>query len=155
MIYINIISKLSWHMLNYTIGEEYACSITALINDWRNEWSSNSDTNSLFPFGFVQLSTWSNSDNQTCGNNVNEFDCNVGFLRWAQTAYYGIVPNDAMENVFMATAIDLGYFYVHHFLKTHDSNEPIIEYEFLQKRKTFLQYINKFLICILHQCKVK
>ena len=28
--------------------------------------------------------------------------------RWAQTADYGYVPNDKLQNVFMAVAIDLG-----------------------------------------------
>ena len=28
--------------------------------------------------------------------------------RWAQTADYGYVPNDRLQNVFMAVAIDLG-----------------------------------------------
>lgn len=29
-------------------------------------------------------------------------------MRWAQTANYGYVPNDRLQNVFMAVAMDLG-----------------------------------------------
>merc|ERR1712045_763703 len=47
------------------------------------------------PFGFVQLSTIFQNTNP-------------GFpvIRWHQTADYGFVPNEIMENVFMGVALD-------------------------------------------------
>ena len=47
----------------------------------------------------MQISTYG-KDNST----------NYGFaaIRWSQTASYGYVPNPAMQNVFMAVAMDLG-----------------------------------------------
>ena len=56
--------------------------------------------NSTLDYTFtLQLASTGNS-NQTVG----------GFptIRWAQTANYGYVPNDRLQNVFMAVAMDLG-----------------------------------------------
>jgi sialate O-acetylesterase len=41
------------------------------------------------------------------GNN-NQSDSGFPKIRWAQTANYGSVPNDRLQNVFMAVAMDLG-----------------------------------------------
>ncbi len=41
------------------------------------------------------------------GNN-NVSDTGFPDIRWAQTANIGYVPNDRLQNVFMAVAIDLG-----------------------------------------------
>ena len=40
----------------------------------------------------------------------NSNKSNNGFpkIRWAQTANYGFVPNERLQNVFMAVAMDLG-----------------------------------------------
>merc|ERR550519_1692213 len=76
-------------------SELYNCTFPALIESWRKEFSSQADTRRDAPFGFVQLST----------NKVTNFT-GVPVLRWHQTADRGTVPNDRMENVFMAVAID-------------------------------------------------
>ncbi len=66
-----------------------------------------SNTASTFPFGYVHLSTWGDSTaNKTCGDNVG---CQqAAIVRWAQSANYGYVPNAAMPNTFMSTAVDYG-----------------------------------------------
>lgn len=81
-------------------ADDYACTFPAMIDDWRQKFHQKSmgETSSKFPFGFVQLSALSNNT-QLVG----------GFpgLRWAQTAKYGYVPNNRLQNVFMAVAMDL------------------------------------------------
>ncbi|XP_060070507.1 sialate O-acetylesterase-like [Ylistrum balloti] len=77
----------------------YSCQFPAMINDWRQKFSSASlhTTSAEFPFGFVQLAPWRTGEE------------NKGFpsLRWAQTAHYGKVPNAKMPNTFMSVTIDL------------------------------------------------
>ncbi|XP_054448634.1 sialate O-acetylesterase [Pteronotus mesoamericanus] len=79
----------------------YNCTFPALIEDWRQTFhrGSQGQTERLFPFGFVQLSSvlpGATSDD--------------GFpqIRWHQTADFGYVPNLRMPNTFMAVAMDLG-----------------------------------------------
>ena len=71
-----------------------------------------SDTDVLFPFGYVQLSTWNcYSQNVTCsspGQKNNDACYDIGTVRWGQSANFGYVPNKLMLNTFMAGAIDLG-----------------------------------------------
>eukprot|EP01050_Picozoa_sp_SAG11_P009334 SAG11_NODE_869_length_6814_cov_3.266865_2_plen_1291_part_00 len=101
--------------------KNYACAFPALIKSWRRHWHmmTGGHTDRLFPFGFVQLSTWSNADNKTCGDKpacpphvktdaCPGNSCNVALLRWGQTAAVGHVPNDKMPATFMAVAIDQG-----------------------------------------------
>lgn len=79
----------------------YACTFPAMIADWRARWHAASRTTSpQFPFGFVQLSTWDNNNETQVGS--------VPVVRWGQTANFGYVPNQALPNTFMATAVDLG-----------------------------------------------
>ena len=80
-----------------------------MIADWRANWHNytNGHTNPEFPFGFVQLSTWDDTANATCGNNPPQ-TCTVAVVRMGQTANYGYVPNPAMPNTFMSVATDLG-----------------------------------------------
>ena len=75
---------------------KYNCSFSTLISGWRNEFSSNSNTNRSAPFGFVQLST------------IKYGNAGLGMskIRWHQTADRAIVPNAILKNVFMAIAID-------------------------------------------------
>ncbi|KAL3884165.1 hypothetical protein ACJMK2_030385 [Sinanodonta woodiana] len=80
-------------------ADKYACQFPAMITDWRHRFHNASDgeTNSTFPFGFVQLAGFNN-------------DTRIGGfpdLRWAQTANYGYVPNTNLPNVFMSVAMDL------------------------------------------------
>jgi sialate O-acetylesterase len=83
-------SNTSWNM------NKYNCSFPAMINEWRSEFASNSNTNKSAPFGFVQLSTIKYGDR----------GLNVSIIRWHQTADRAIVPNRVLENTFMAVAID-------------------------------------------------
>merc|ERR1712223_219180 len=76
--------------------DKYQCTFPAMINEWRNLWSTNTPTSNKFPFGFMQLSTW----------NANDKSPNFPVIRWHQTADEGFVPNSIMENVFMGVALD-------------------------------------------------
>merc|ERR1712223_856335 len=76
--------------------DKYQCTFPAMINEWRNLWSTNTPTSNSFPFGFMQISTWDAGMKQP--------GCPV--IRWHQTADRGVVPNDILENVFMGVAID-------------------------------------------------
>ncbi|GAA6089676.1 sialate O-acetylesterase isoform X1 [Tachysurus ichikawai] len=77
---------------------KYSCTFPAMIDDWRMAFREGScgQTAQDFPFGFVQLSTYSN----------NTHDC-FQEIRWHQTADYGFVPNKRMKKTFMAVAVDL------------------------------------------------
>eukprot|EP01084_Bolivina_argentea_P283283 485109_1 len=94
---------------------EYCCVFPTMIADWRLQWSLYSDTSPDFPFGFVQLSTWDDNNNERYDTNITNVTCGdnvmcttAAIVRWGQTANYGYVPNEKMPNTFMATAIDLG-----------------------------------------------
>ncbi|XP_076077111.1 sialate O-acetylesterase-like [Mytilus galloprovincialis] len=78
----------------------YNCTFPAMISSWRETFHVNSEmqTDEQFPFGFVQLGPWKNDSSITTG---------FPDLRWHQTVDYGYVPNAKMNNVFMATAMDL------------------------------------------------
>ena len=75
----------------------YNCTFPAMIDDWRELFSSNSNTAPDAPFGFVQLAT---------ASNPNSVQAGWPLIRWHQTADYGYVPNDRLQNVFMASALD-------------------------------------------------
>lgn len=85
---------------NFLKPNTYNCSFPGMIASWRSHFYSNSEmqTDSTFPFGFVQLSAWRNDSSITSG---------FPDIRWHQTADYGYVPNSRMPNVFMAVAMDL------------------------------------------------
>jgi len=76
----------------------YWCTFPAMVDDWRLKWSQSTggQTDTEYPFGFVQISTWNAQDEA------------VASLRWQQTAKYGYVPNVRQKNYFMAEAMDLG-----------------------------------------------
>lgn len=78
----------------------YNCTFPALIEDWRQTFhhGSQGQTERLFPFGFVQLSSA-----------LSTVASDDGFpqIRWHQTADFGYVPNLRMPNTFMAVAMDL------------------------------------------------
>ena len=75
----------------------YDCTFPSMIRSWRRRWHEGTagDTEENFPFGFVQLAP-----------NRYTIQLSWPILRWKQTGSYGYVPNDLMENVFMAVAID-------------------------------------------------
>lgn len=79
--------------------EQYSCAFPVMIDDWRMAFhqGSGGQTAADFPFGFVQLCTWSkNSESEDYPN-----------IRWHQSADYGFAPNPRMKNTFMAIALDL------------------------------------------------
>ena len=93
-----------------------------MIDDWRDKWHTFTmeQTDPMFGFGFVQVYIHNivlvrypfNLHNiiMQLAAIGNENETIGGFppTRWAQTADYGYVPNDRLQNVFMAVAIDLG-----------------------------------------------
>ena len=78
--------------------ELYFCTFPKLIDNWRKHWArkTNGDVDRKFPFGFMQLGPFTDQRENFAWPE----------LRWQQTAGYGFAPNDVLENVFMATAID-------------------------------------------------
>lgn len=75
----------------------YGCMMPALVSLWREKWSQvpgTTDPNA--PFGLVVLP-----------GSGGEGGPNMGAMRWAQTANYGVLPNEAMPNTFLAQAYDL------------------------------------------------
>ena len=89
-------------------AESYWCGFPAMIEDWRQKWAENSDTSADFPFGYVHLSSWDDTtSNRPCGDAVLPCQASA-IVRWGQSANYGYVPNAAMPNTFMASAIDYG-----------------------------------------------
>ncbi|KAM4828450.1 sialate O-acetylesterase isoform 2-T3 [Thomomys bottae] len=81
--------------------DKYNCTFPALIADWRQSFhdGSQGQTEHLFPFGFVQLSSYLGPEKS---------DDRFPQIRWHQTADFGYVPNPIMPNTFMAVAMDLG-----------------------------------------------
>uniref|UniRef100_A0A8C8RR00 Sialic acid acetylesterase n=1 Tax=Pelusios castaneus TaxID=367368 RepID=A0A8C8RR00_9SAUR len=77
----------------------YNCTFPALIADWRRAFHSGSEgqTQPLFAFGFVQLSTFRRQHQ----------DDSFARIRWHQTADFGYAPNKRLPNTFMAVAVDL------------------------------------------------
>ncbi|XP_059144149.1 sialate O-acetylesterase-like isoform X2 [Physella acuta] len=77
----------------------YNCTFPAMIDDWRLSFNkaSSGQSDILFPFGFVQLST----------SGPNNEDATYVDIRWHQTADFGTVPNKRLQRVFMAVALDL------------------------------------------------
>ena len=108
-----VISGAVWYQGESDCGAgsdvRYHCIFPAMIAAWRRAWHAGTagQTDELFPFGFVQLSTWG-KPNIPLGAEGSE--AGVPVVRWAQTANVGYVPNPAMPKTFMATAVDLGAF---------------------------------------------
>ena len=67
--------------------DKYQCTFPAMISQWRKIWSTFTPTSDMFPFGFMQLSTFQENNEQP------------GFpvIRWHQTADHGYVPNEVLE----------------------------------------------------------
>lgn len=75
----------------------YGCMQQVLVQGWRDIWSVvPNTTDKLAPFGLVTLAS-----------SGSEGGPNMGAMRWAQTANYGVLPNPAMPNTFLAQAGDL------------------------------------------------
>uniref|UniRef100_A0A6B2L341 Sialate O-acetylesterase domain-containing protein n=1 Tax=Arcella intermedia TaxID=1963864 RepID=A0A6B2L341_9EUKA len=58
------ISGATWYQGEANAGDPnlYACTFPEMIRDWRAKWGGS--TSSTFPFYFVQLAPWLNTDNQ-------------------------------------------------------------------------------------------
>ena len=67
--------------------DQYGCTFTTMINDWRKLWNQHSGSNPNFPFGFVQLATIQ----------PNDYYIGTPMVRYYQTNGYGFVPNEVME----------------------------------------------------------
>jgi hypothetical protein len=76
----------------------YACSLAALVRDWRSYWSTTpGTTDPLAPFGLFTIHP------QGC-----EGAQQIGYMRHAQTANVGHAPNELLPNVLVAQAFDAG-----------------------------------------------
>ena len=78
--------------------EIYDCLFENLISSWRQRWFETTEggMDLSFPFGFVQLGP----------NTDNKHSFRWPQVRWKQTGEYGFVPNQRLQNVFMAAAMD-------------------------------------------------
>lgn len=75
----------------------YGCEMADLVAGWRARWSRiTGTTDPMAPFGIVTLAS-----------SGSEGGPDMGAMRWAQTANYGILPNPAIPNSFLAQAYDL------------------------------------------------
>lgn len=75
----------------------YACLMQKLVSQWRSLWSATPGTTDLYaPFGVVVLP-----------GTGSEGGADIGSMRQAQTASYGMAPNPALPNVFSAQTYDL------------------------------------------------
>ena len=76
----------------------YGCMQPRMVAAWRDIWSAEEGTTDpTAPFGVVTIAP---SGAEGAGNHLSAF-------RWAQTANYGVLPNPAMPNTFVAQAYDL------------------------------------------------
>ncbi|PVD28167.1 hypothetical protein C0Q70_10752 [Pomacea canaliculata] len=84
---------------NWDQTDIYSCQMKQLISTWRSEFNQQSmgETSQNFPFGYVQLAGYHNSQD------VGAFPV----LRWAQTGGHGYAPNPDQPRSFMAVAMDL------------------------------------------------
>ena len=75
----------------------YSCLMPVLVAEWRSLWSRTpGTTDPSAPFGLVTLAA-----------SGSEGGADLGSMRLAQTAGYGVLPNPAMPNTFLAQAHDL------------------------------------------------
>lgn len=82
---------------NSAVNVGYSCKQRQLVRGWRAVWSETAGTTEpMAPFGLVTLAS-----------SGSEGGPNMGAMRLAQTAGYGVVPNDALPHAFFAQAGDL------------------------------------------------
>lgn len=87
---------------NSARGSGYSCLMPKLVSSWRRLWAATpGTTDPLAPFGLVSLAP-----------SGSEGGADIGTMRWAQTAGYGLLPNPAMPRTFLAHAYDLDDPYV-------------------------------------------
>lgn len=88
-------------MSGHTVRSLYNCRFEAMIAAWRSEWhaATHGQTDSAFPFGFVQISSW-----EAPTPDATKADDHWAVVRAAQSEAL------QLPNTFMAVAIDLGAF---------------------------------------------
>lgn len=92
----------------------YGCLMPALIQFWRKTWSKEpGTTNPQAPFGIVSLSQADSEGNP-----------DMASFRWSQTGNYGVLPNVAMPNTFLAHGYDIGDPW-----SSHDCKKPDPRYD--------------------------
>ena len=75
----------------------YSCAMRELVRGWRAAWSATPNTTApLAPFGVITLAS-----------SGSEGGPNMGAMRWAQTASFGVLPAPALPATFLAQAYDL------------------------------------------------
>lgn len=78
---------------------QYACMVKSMVSDWRERWHwENAEMDRRFTFGQVQLAP-----------NTANLDYVGGFpeTRWFQTDSYGYAPNENLDRIYIAVALDL------------------------------------------------
>ena len=80
-------------------GTGYACLLRQQMTSWREAFSAVPNTTPQnAPFGIVQLADGTDEG----------WGCNIRQMHSAETGNYGVVPNPAFQNAFVAAAHDLG-----------------------------------------------
>lgn len=88
---------------NYLSASGYACMMPALVASWRAAWSETpGTTDPLAPFGICTLSA-----------DDSEGAADMASFRFAQSGSFGVAPNEAMPNVYIAHGHDLADPYVY------------------------------------------
>jgi len=76
----------------------YGCALPKMIAKYRARWSSTpGTTDPLVPFGIVTLAAGTSEGNGK----------NMAGMRWSQSCNYGVLPNSACPNTFLAQAFDI------------------------------------------------
>ena len=76
----------------------YGCMQPRMVEAWREIWSAvDGTTDPVAPFGLVTIAP---SGSEGAGYHLSAF-------RWSQTANYGVLPNAAMPQTYVAQAYDL------------------------------------------------
>ena len=80
-------------------GVGYGCYQVALVSLWRRMWSVEpGTTNPTASFGLVTLASGGSEGHGQ----------HMSYLRWSQTANYGVLPNEKMPNTYLAQGYDIG-----------------------------------------------
>jgi len=85
-------------MGNSATGVGYGCALPKMIAKYRSRWSSTpGTTDPLVPFGVVTLAAGTSEGSGR----------NMAGMRWSQTCNFGVLPNAACPNTFLAQAFDI------------------------------------------------
>jgi hypothetical protein len=85
-------------MGNSASGIGYGCALPKMISKYRARWSSTpGTTDPLVPFGIVTLAAGTSEGNGK----------NMAGMRFSQTCNYGVLPNSACPNTFLAHGYDI------------------------------------------------